>query len=190
MSSFRHISVVVLALLFGVLFARDFFTRIYTPVEPQERAELAPQPGADMLQQPKSELPNSLASWLEPEPAEDEAAATIAEQATSSDSEPLAGSEKLGELRVRVRAVFINKVSADESLAFAIGERQEIGSGETSRVILRENNKIGGYLVSNIQANYVEFYAEDEQATRRVYVFDPRTVEQSAVRLPEEKSDE
>lgn len=189
MSSFRHTSVVLLAVLLMALFVHDFVTRVYTPVEAQEQAELAPQTGANMLQQ-QSELPESLASWLEPEPSESERAAAAAAQADSSESAALEGSEELGELRVRVRAVFINKVSADEKLMFAIAEQQEIESGDVSRVILRENEKIGGYLISNIQANYVEFSGADEQPTRRVYVFDPRKNEQSAVRLPEDESDE
>jgi|GEM_PF-2240363 len=144
--------VLVIVLLF---LARDFFSRVYTPVSAPEAAELQAEDTQWFDERTDQDLPEYLAQWLAPTEDSESDGQTEQDASESRQTEALAGSEELGSFRLRVRAIFINRLASGREQAFAIAEKQDVETGEVSRVVLHQGETIEQHRVARVQANSV-----------------------------------
>lgn len=150
----------------------DFTSRVWLPIETEEpgtTARFDPQqamPGSDY------DLPPYLSAWLNSVESVPDESAT--EGTDTNVQETLPGSNEFGNFRLRIRGVFSSASENGESRAMAIAERQDVESGEISRVTLTLHEQLGGdYYISQIGSGRVTIRHIGEGDEVTLLVFDP-----------------
>ncbi|MGM0906960.1 MAG: hypothetical protein ACQEVQ_10565 [Pseudomonadota bacterium] len=154
--------------------AYDFATRIYAPLNAGQtnRADWSYVVAESAA---KAELPKSLQSWMSASNREAKAASQESEKQGVPD---MPGSERLGNINARVRAIF----TGTEELA--IVEVQQPDEPPQTKV-LRERDHLGPYIISQITNQFIVLgLSEEAQADAvesdielddplHLYVFEP-----------------
>ena len=150
----------------------DFSRRLYVPaasaVDVQPFGMLPPWSAPET-----ASYSALMQQWLN---AEQQASAAADASTTSAKAPLLANAYAVGDKVIRLRAVFL---SAAAGSRLALIEQQDIDNRQISFVQVRPGQVISHYIVTTINANYVEFSPEPSVSGEpaaspiRVYVFNP-----------------
>ena len=159
-------SIVVLFLVW------DFTARVWSPIDTEEPDATDTFDPQQVLADTDYDLPPYLSAWLNsvaPEP--DEGAS---EDTDANTREALPGSNEFGTFRLRIRGVFSSTNEQGESRAMAIAERQDVESGEVTRLTLTLQEQLSSdYHVSQISSASVTIRRAGQNEEVTLLVFDP-----------------
>lgn len=158
------------ALCSVIVVSYDFFTRVTVPLNPDNGRVIDWSYSAPTNNQPR-DIPESLTQWLK---ASEESAEDVSDNREQKVPD-MPGSSRVGDVNVRVRAIF----TGDDS--FAIAEIQAT-SQQPERQLLRLGDTINQFKVTELTSQYVLLRLVEEYKASRdaadepkyLYVFEPR----------------